>query len=300
MNRTRLATVCIATYRRPGLLDRLLGALEGQRLPEDLALEVVVVDNDAAGSAKAVAAHWEAAGLDLRYDVESEQNISLARNRAVALAHGELVLFIDDDERPVDTWVAHLVATLDDTGADLVFGPVLPDFAASAPDWITASAYFNRTYPATGEPVQTGGAGNCLVRRPQLEQVAGPFDPALGHSGGEDTLLFETLGRSGARLVMCREAEVREHIPPERMRPRWLIHRALRTGNLYARRSVALADHQRAQRLRLGIKAFAMLALCAVRTVVAVAPATRARWGLRGVSCLGQIIGVLDVRIRGY
>ena len=39
-------SVCIATYRRPEGLRRLLESLEAQALPEDFSVEIVVVDND--------------------------------------------------------------------------------------------------------------------------------------------------------------------------------------------------------------------------------------------------------------
>ena len=83
-----LVSACVATYRRPELLDHLLGALHHQQLPPGVGLEVVVVDNDAAGSARPLAERWQAAGLELRYEVQPEPNISLTRNRTVAGARG--------------------------------------------------------------------------------------------------------------------------------------------------------------------------------------------------------------------
>src|SRR5262245_31719149 len=119
---TTLVSACVATYRRPGLLDRLLAGLQAQALPPGVALEVVLVDNDATASAEAVARRWQAAGLDLRYETQPEPNISLTRNRTVAEARGDWLAFVDDDEVPAPDWLAQLLAAAEAHRADVVFG----------------------------------------------------------------------------------------------------------------------------------------------------------------------------------
>ena len=98
-------SLCIATYRRADRLALLLGDLTAQsRVPD----EVVVVDNDAAGSACEAVERRRALGgpFPIIYDVQPQKNISLTRNLTVQHATGDWVAFIDDDERaPVD-WLA--------------------------------------------------------------------------------------------------------------------------------------------------------------------------------------------------
>jgi succinoglycan biosynthesis protein ExoM len=260
----------------------------------------VVVDNDAAASAEPVAARWRAAGMALRYEVQPGPNISLTRNRTVAGARGSWLAFIDDDEAASPDWLAQLLAAAEAYHADVVFGPVWPDFAAPAPAWVTSSAYFQRRYPATGEPMETGGCGNALVRAELLAGRPGPFDPALGRSGGEDTFLFDQLRRDGARLVMCREAEAREHVPADRLRLGWLVRRAYRTGGLYAARTVALSDRPARARARLYARAGAVALLSAGRAAASRRATGRADHALRAVSGLGQLAGLAGRRVAGY
>ena len=48
--------IAVITFRRPALLHALLASLQAQELPEgsDYAIRIVVVDNDAVGSAARV------------------------------------------------------------------------------------------------------------------------------------------------------------------------------------------------------------------------------------------------------
>ena len=41
-----LCSICVATYKRPFLLEKLLNSLYLQNLPQDINIEIIVVDND--------------------------------------------------------------------------------------------------------------------------------------------------------------------------------------------------------------------------------------------------------------
>src|SRR5215813_6618174 len=77
-------SVCIATFRRLDRLEALLLDLTRQRL---LPQEVIVVDNEQAGSAGAVVDRIRRLNppFALRYAVQPVKNISLTRNRTVEL-----------------------------------------------------------------------------------------------------------------------------------------------------------------------------------------------------------------------
>ena len=88
------ATYCIATYRRPELLRATLVSILGQRATD---LEVVVSDNDPAGSAQVVL--QDLADPRLRY-TRNRENVGMVRNFNNALAHatGDFIVFITDDD----------------------------------------------------------------------------------------------------------------------------------------------------------------------------------------------------------
>lgn len=154
-----LVSVCVCTFKRHGLLPLLLASLARQTL--GLAqFEIVVVDNDAAGSAAGAVAEFGPMhpAVRLTCSVEPVSGLSQARNRTVRMARGQLLAFIDDDEQAETDWLAELVGTFRKHNADLVLGPVHPIFAPGTPDWVRAIE--QRPNPqrfATGQ----GGARRC-------------------------------------------------------------------------------------------------------------------------------------------
>ena len=234
MTDTLLCSICIATYRRPELLRKLLTSLFDQIIPDQIDIEIIVVDNDPAHSAAAVCLSAAAkSAWPVHYYAQPEKNISLTRNLAVEHAKGEYVCFIDDDETADIEWIKNLLATQDTHQADGVFGRVVSDFPGDVPEWIRSCYIFNRPAPATGSEALSMRTGNCLVRREILTSIPGPFDPRYGTSGGEDSRLFSQLKDNGARFVNSYEALTVEFVPLERANARWLLKRAFRVGNAY-------------------------------------------------------------------
>jgi succinoglycan biosynthesis protein ExoM len=225
-------TVCICTYQRPALLGRLLVALEHQDTSAGFVVSVVVADNDRRRSAQEVVDRFSAGSpLAVTYCVEPEQNIALARNRAVQHATGDYVAFIDDDELPQTDWLVRMLEACRSFDADGMLGPVRPLFAQPPPAWLLKSRLCERPEHATGTLLQwrQTRAGNVLLRREVLDGPEEPFRREFGRSG-EDQNFFKRMMERGRRFVWCNEAPVYETIPPERMSRRYFLTRALRRG----------------------------------------------------------------------
>ena len=234
-NNTRI-DVCIATYKRPERLAKLLESLRRQRLDEDMSMRVVIVDNDSAGSAHEVVERYANSGAGvIRYEQEPVQNIALARNRALSICSGDYIAFIDDDEEATSDWLCHLLNTVHAFEADVVFGPVVPIYPDNTPEWIRRGRFFERPRNRTGMLCPHGATNNVLIARKLLSATATQFNPAYGRTGGEDTEFFHLLGRRGACMVWCDEALVYEEVSEDRMTPAWLFRRAYRGGQMHDR-----------------------------------------------------------------
>lgn len=225
-------TVCICTFRRPQRLAELLERLAHQRTGGEFELDVVVADNDAAGSAReAVDAVRLRVPYPIAYCVEPEQNIALARNAALTRAGGDWVAFIDDDELPQDDWLLQALRTCVERQADGALGPVRPLFDAAPPRWLVRGGFCERPEYPTGRPLhwRETRTGNVLMRRTVFESMPRPFEPLYGQ-GGEDTDFFRRAIAAGARFVWCNEAVVHEHVPAPRCQRRYFLRRALLRG----------------------------------------------------------------------
>lgn len=263
-------SLCIATYRRPERLGALLADLERQELRP---AEVIVVDNDAGGSARAVieAARAAGASFPIHYDVQPQRNIALTRNRTVALATGEWVAFIDDDERAPPAWLRQLAAAAAAHDATGVLGPVVPEVPPYAPAWIRRGRFYDFPRMRSGEvvPLNRMRFGNVLLRGASLRAEPGPFDVSYGLSTGEDADLLIRMVRHGAKIIWCDEAVVTEPIEDKRLSLHWLLQRALSGGQEFARKT--LTGHYGpiglGGRLLLLVRCLGQLAAAAVLTV---------------------------------
>ena len=227
-------TVCICTYKRPELLKRLLTKLELQQTDGLFDITVVIVDNDKLQSAyQAVSEHAMQSQISINYFVEPEQNIAMARNKAIENAKGDYVGFIDDDEFPESQWLLKLYKAIQHYKADGILGPVLPHFEVSPPNWVLKGKLFERSAPVTGQALdwQNTRTGNALLKKDLFIKNDIWFNPSYG-SGGEDRDFFRRMIAKGHVFIWSNEAPVFEIVPPHRWDKIILIKRALLRGKM--------------------------------------------------------------------
>ncbi|ABK16658.1 glycosyltransferase family 2 protein [Syntrophobacter fumaroxidans] len=226
-------SVCIPTYKRPALLDRCLKALQNQEC-SGFTYSITVVDNDINGSAsETVQGRQSRSAVEIRYDIEPEQNISLTRNRAIGNSNGEFIAFIDDDEFPEPSWLQKLFDACRRFSADGVLGPVMPYFEGTPPVWLVKSGLCLRKSFQTGTRLNNPRyfrAGNLLFSRHIVEGETLWFDPSFGRTGGEDADFLGRMAKLGRTFVWCDEAVVHEEVPEERQTRSYHLRRAMIRG----------------------------------------------------------------------
>ncbi len=228
--------VCIPSFRRPQHLQLTLESLAGQRTGRRFA--VVVVENDALRRESvpvAIEFFWTGniPGLCV---VEPRQGNCHAINAAFETALATFpaatkLLMIDDDEIASPEWLERMVSAAEATGADLVGGPVLPDFDDDLKRGLRRHPAFRPAYDESGPVPIIYGCGNCLITRAVFERLADPaFDLKFNFLGGGDTDFFVRCRQAGMQFHWAADAVITETVPHSRTNPRWLVVRGLRIG----------------------------------------------------------------------
>jgi glycosyltransferase involved in cell wall biosynthesis len=223
--------VCICTYKRSDLLKRLLNDLRDQETGGRFTYSIVICDNDQLRSAEEIVAEFAAnSNISVKYCVEPQQSIALARNKAVQNATGDYIAFIDDDEFPERNWLQALFAACNKYKVDGVLGPVKPSFGNGVPRWIVKGRFYDRPSHETGlilAPAQTR-TGNVLLKEFVLRDTNSLFRPEF--RAGEDVDFFRRAIERGRVFIWCNEAAVYEAVPPSRWKRKYLLKKALLRG----------------------------------------------------------------------
>jgi succinoglycan biosynthesis protein ExoM len=245
-------TIAVLTYRRPQHLAELLPALARQAAEVAADVDILVVDNDPSGDARDLVRR---AGADapVRYAHEAAPGIAAARNRALDDATSELLVFIDDDERPTPMWLARLLAVHARYRPVAVVGPVVSHYDSPPSRWVAAGGFFDRRRMPTGTPVRVAATNNLLLDLGWVRRNGLRFDARFGLSGGSDDLFTRQLHGRGGLMVWCDEAVVIDVVPASRVTRGWVLRRSYRIGNASSR--VLLDGTTRGWRLllRLGL-----------------------------------------------
>ena len=245
-------TIAVLTFRRPADLADLLPDLVGQARAVPAEVEILVVDNDPAAGARDQVRSFGAEEF-VRYTHEAVPGIAAARNRALDESRTELLIFIDDDERPTPTWLADLLTVYEHHRPRAVVGPVVSRWEDPPSPWVQAGRFFDRRRMPTGTPVTVAATNNLLLDLDWVRRQGLRFDARFGLSGGSDTLFTRAIHAAGGRMLWCDEAVVIDVVPAGRLTRDWVLRRAYRIGNASSR---VLLDGTRPGRrllLRIGL-----------------------------------------------
>jgi glycosyltransferase involved in cell wall biosynthesis len=232
-----VVSVVVPSFNRAQDLRRVLGAFERQR-PVDLPFEVVAVDDGSTDGTAEVLASWRSRRFSLRFTRQANGGPARARNRALRIAAGEIVLFGGDDIEPHPDLVAehvneHLrrgdprVAVLGLTrwpeGEELtstmrhIDGPGAQQFSYAV--FEDGAEYDFRHFYTS----------NVSLRRSLLDREPDGFSTAFPAAAFEDAELAYRLSRHGMRIVYRASALAWHH---HRYDARRFFDRQVRCGEM--------------------------------------------------------------------
>jgi succinoglycan biosynthesis protein ExoM len=227
-----LISVIIPTFHRPvGALTAVRSVFAQVGAPR---FEILLVDNDSGQSGASVAEQLrQESKVPFTYAVEPAAGVANARNTAVALAKGDFIAFLDDDEVAKPNWLAELIEAQSATKADVVFGPIearLPQGSAEPRRYF--QAFFSRILEGESRLIDKPyGCGNSLLKRDTVLRGPTPFNPSTNETGGEDDLLWHDVRNWGGTFGWAKEAWVYEDVPISRASWAYLTKRAFAYGH---------------------------------------------------------------------
>lgn len=223
-----IIALCIATYKRPILLQNCLNAIAKLLIPEQHRLILIVVDNDQEKSARSIIQSLNISHLhNISYHVETSRGIASARNRLLKEAinaQADFIAFIDDDEFPKSDWLLVLFNALLKYSAAVATGPVIALTEEGTAISTTEGKY------KTGSMPRKVSTNNVLFKKKLIEQDKLSFDLRLNFCGGEDFDFFEKSSAKGNSHVWTNEAIIFETIVKERASNKYLFYRHFTGG----------------------------------------------------------------------
>lgn len=269
-------SLIIATYNRAEQLMVTLESVAQQQHPAT-AWECIVVDNNSKDDTRerVEAFSTNHPELNIRYVFEQNQGLSHARNRGIREAQGEILAFVDDDERIVEEFISayvELFATRKD--AMSAGGKIIAHYPTGRPCWMSKYAELPIANPMDFgheiKPFPKGripGGGNMAMRREVFEKI-GLFDTSLGRTGkrligGEESDLFERMASADMPCYYVPRAVMYHIIPESKLSHDYFSRLAYNTGLSQRRRGEI---HNRMAGLYIGeiAKWCATLLLCLV------------------------------------
>ena len=156
-------------------------------------LEILIIDDGSTDGTGRVADEWAAKDARVRVEHQANAGVSAARNRALDMAAGEWVRFVDaDDWLPPDS-IEKLLRRVERERSDLVMagyehqvGELCHVFnLAKRDDTVSCEAYLAFLNP-NANSFFCGALWNKLFRRELIERAGARFESGLGY--GEDFL----------------------------------------------------------------------------------------------------------------
>ena len=222
-------TVAICTWNRAELLDKTLSQFRELKVCDEVNWQLVVVNNNSTDATDTIVSR-HLNHLPVKPVFESKPGLSHARNAAVQVAEGDLLIWTDDDVLVDPDWLnAYVRAAERWPDASYFGGPVVPWLEKAIPDWMKASwqdfsaiyairEKFDNQFPLPENIIPVGA--NMACRMSLAKKY--PYDPELGRTkdvllGGEESVWFANAYANGHKGAWVGNALLKHYLPAHRL-----------------------------------------------------------------------------------
>ena len=229
-------TVILCTYNRCQSLAKTLDSLAASKMPEEIAWEVLVVDNNSNDKTRDVTETFNRRYPGrFRYIFESKQGKSNALNTGIREARGTILAFTDDDVIVSPTWLSSVTAALDSGEWGGAGGRIVAANSFQCPKWLSLQGEYNQGGVLALFDLGDRGCdttepffGANVSYRKEMFEKYGPFRTDLGRCGknllsNEDTEFSRRIMARGERLWYEPAAVVYHAVPEDRLKKSYFL-----------------------------------------------------------------------------
>jgi GT2 family glycosyltransferase len=259
MNEPLKLSVVICTYNRGDCILDALHSLVGQTLPRHL-FEILLINNNSTDTTEALCRDFaqRTPGLNYRYLTETQQGLSHARNRGIAEAAGDIIIFMDDDATAESDYLEKMLAFFERTpDAAACGGRIYPRFESRRPRWMSHFLLSLTSSIDLGNKVKVFThrqfpVGANMAVRSSLFAKYGLFNPDLGRKGNsmdgaEEKDFFYRLMSAKEKIYYVPDAIVHHYVPDRRLTFDFFRRQALGIGKSERIRARGISRHEYAK-----------------------------------------------------
>jgi glycosyltransferase involved in cell wall biosynthesis len=201
-------SVILCTYNRCHSIGRTLNSIAASVLPDSVAWEVLVVDNNSSDQTREVVSEvCRRYPGRFRYLFEPQLGKSYALNTGIREAQGDVLAFVDDDVTVVSTWLENLTAFLRDNEWAGAGGRIILQWPSTLPRWLSVDGPHARfPFPAFNQGLEAKQLigppfGTNMAFRKEMFQKYGIFRTDLGPSPNDEVPRPSEDTEFGRRLI---------------------------------------------------------------------------------------------------
>ena len=235
------ASVIIPAYKHPAYLEDAITSILDQ--DTSIKYEVLVMDNACSNDLSVkIEQLATVSSIPLRYVAVPDLGLHNCRNKALFVARGELVVYVDDDVIVPNQWLENLLHPFSRQDVAMVAGRVQPRWETSQPDWINVidPSYFSLLDLGDMEremqwPEAPYGC-NMAVRRRVALQFQGFAPDSVGTAtfewkrGDGETGFASKVYAEQMAIYYMPEAYLYHRIPAQRLTKSFLYKRTVKSA----------------------------------------------------------------------
>lgn len=234
-------SIIMPTYNNTKMLASTLAAFEKVEFP--VGSELIIVNNnstdDTANTVKLFSKR-----LPIVYAFEGKKGVSSAKNRGIGMAKGELLIFTDDDVRPVPSWIKAYVSAYQKNPRGYFWGgPIESEFQGQKPDTrllkfappsVKGLTFGSKERLLGGNEWLAGANWACpadvFSQVGLFDDAVGPYPDAPLVLTGEETDLQRRLKDIGYKSLYLPDVLLLHVVPPQKCTLKHVANRAEATG----------------------------------------------------------------------